>query len=70
MQKKDKTAVIFKGDNFHGILIYKTIVLDSYFTDFFPKSRNQRFPLMACCPAEPDLCDRTKILKMENCPII
>ena len=25
---------------------------------------------MANCPAEPDLCDRTKILEVENCPII
>ena len=35
MQQKGQMVVIFEGDNFHVILIYKTNVLDSYFTDFF-----------------------------------
>ena len=28
---------LFEGDNFYVISIYKTIVLDSYFTIFFPE---------------------------------
>ena len=36
---------LFEGDNFHVILIHKTIVLDSYFTIFFlGKVRINTFP--------------------------